>query len=230
MNYIIWKEINSNTIPGLLIQELPSISKPPIRRLIEEIDGRDGDIVEELGYGSYDKVLSIGLTRNFDINEVIKYFSGKGTLVFSNETDKYYEASILEKIDYERLIRYRVAIVTFHVEPFKYKLNEAEIDISTGNVSSVQVTNAGLENSKPKITLFGSGTVTFILNGTGVFTINIDDSYVIVDSKDENAYKGSVLKNRNMSGDFPLLIPGENVITWTGTLTRIKIEPRSRWL
>ncbi len=85
MSYIVWKGVNSSTIPGLLIQELPSISKPPMRYNTINVDGRDGEIIEELGYGSYDKVLSIALTRGFDINQVIKYFSGSGNLVFSHE-------------------------------------------------------------------------------------------------------------------------------------------------
>ena len=39
-NYVILNNINSNTITGLVIQELPPITKPQIRALIEEIDGR----------------------------------------------------------------------------------------------------------------------------------------------------------------------------------------------
>lgn len=230
MNYIIWKGVNSNTIPGLLIQELPSISKPPMRYSVMEVDGRDGDIVDELGYGSYDKTLLLGLKANADINQVIKYFSGQGDLILSNESDKYYKAKILEKIDYERLIRYKVATVIFHVEPFKYKVSETVTDLTIDNEESLTVTNSGLENSKPLITLYGSGDVTFTLDGVDIFTIDIDDDYVVIDSDEQNAYKGSTLKNRNMIGDFPILNPGANVITWTGTLTRIVVDPKSRWL
>lgn len=230
MNYIIWKGVNSNTITGLLIQELPSISKPPMKYNTIQVDGRDGDIVEELGYGSYEKTLLIGLTRNFDINQVIKYFSGSGNLILSNESDKYYKAKILEQIDYERLLRFRTATITFLVEPYKYKVSESEVDVTITNQESVSVTNAGLENSRPIITLYGSGTVTFTLNGLDVFNIDIDDGNVTIDSKEQNAYKGATLKNRNMTGEFPLLSPGSNTITWTGTLTRIKVDPQSRWL
>ena len=49
MNYIILNGVNSNTITGLLIQELPPISKPLMRTQIDQIDGRDGDIVTKLG-------------------------------------------------------------------------------------------------------------------------------------------------------------------------------------
>lgn len=120
MNYITLNGVKSNTIKGLLIQSLPSISKPLMRTEIEEIDGRDGDIVTKLGYSAYDKEMEIGLYGNFNIDNVIKYFDSEGTVVFSNEPDKFYRYQIIEQIDFERLIRYRTATVVFHVQPFKY--------------------------------------------------------------------------------------------------------------
>ena len=99
MDYIIWKGIDSKTITGLLISKLPPISKPKLRVQETTIDGVDGSIIEELGYETYDKSISIGLTRGFDIDEIIKYFTGEGDVVFSNEPNKYYKAKIIEKID-----------------------------------------------------------------------------------------------------------------------------------
>ena len=52
----------------------------------------------------------------------------------------------------------------------------------------------------------------------------------MIDSINEEAYKNETLKNRNMSGEFPILESGVNIITWTGNLTKIKVEPKSRWL
>jgi len=230
MNYLIWNGVNSNTITGLLISELPPITKPKMRTKITNIDGRDGDIVDELGYESYTKRVNIGLTRNFDIDEVIKYFTGTGEIIFSNEPDKYYKATIIDNIDYERLLRFKTATIEFHVQPFKYKVNEQIIDVTIGSETSITITNNGLEKSKPIITLYGDEEVTIALNGNDVFSINIDNDEVTIDSIKEEAYKGNVLKNRSMSGEFMLLDPGENVITWTGSLTRIKIDPKSRWL
>ena len=95
MNYVILNGVKSNTVKGLLIQSLPSISKPLIRTQIEEIDGRDGDIITKLGYSAYDKEMSIGLFGDFDIDEVIQYFDSEGTVIFSNEPDKFYNYQII---------------------------------------------------------------------------------------------------------------------------------------
>ena len=110
-NYVIFKGIDSRTIRGLIIQELPSITKPKMRVSETVIDGVDGSYIEELGYESYDKTIKIGLTRNYDIDEVIDYFNGEGSIVFSNEPDKYYKVKIINQINYERLVRFKEATV-----------------------------------------------------------------------------------------------------------------------
>ena len=146
MNNIILNGVNSNTIQGLIIQELPPISKPAIRTEIEEIDGRDGDVITKLGYAAYDKQLSIGLYGNYDINQVISFFNTSGTVIFSNEPDKYYNYQILNEIDFERLVRFRTAIVTMHVQPFKYSATETPQELS-GTVVTGEGSNINLKNT-----------------------------------------------------------------------------------
>lgn len=141
----------SSTITGLLIQSLPPITKPQQRTTIEEIDGRDGDIVTELGFAAYDKEITIGLYGTFDINQVIAYFNSEGTVTFSNEPDKLYNYKIINKIDFERLVRYRTATVTFHCQPFKYP-------------------TAGTSQTLDGSTVTGEGTDFYMPNTTeGVF-------------------------------------------------------------
>ena len=229
MNKIIFKGIESTEIKGLLISELPPISKPTLRVEETTINGVDGSVIEELGYESYDKTIVIGLTGKYDIDEVIKYFSGAGNITFSNEPDKYYRARIIDQIDYERLLRFRTANVKFKVQPFKYKLNEAS---KTLTKSGTSVTNSGLEASKPRMTIKGTGTIELMVNGNTLFSYTFPEgeTEVVIDSEKQDAYLGSVLKNRNMSGEFPILNSGENTISWTGSITSIVVEPNSRWL
>ena len=402
------------------------------------IDGKDGSIIEDLGYDPYTKSITIGLRGNFLINQVIKYFTGEGEIIFSNEPDKVYTAKVINQIDYNRLLRYRTAVVTFRVQPYKHKhleaykeaqtatatgtnivladsgatplrvateaetvivhgknlfnpssllvntnanltirengyevvavggagssyavskyslplsmrgkeycikcdnfLREQNIDavaqvvvntetqthyhavsvrsqastfavpqdatsiyvgIWTNNTSQkltydnvvkiyglritavehssdawcafdglqtlevvdgvanangydsvtvisnaenadmavaytkhFEVFNEGLESSKPVMVLRGSGMVSISVNGVLTFTYTYPDgeNEVVIDSEKEDAYLGNVLKNRNMNGEFPVLMSGTNKIEWSGDVESIEILPRSRWL
>lgn len=234
MNTIFWKGAFSTTIEGLLICELPTISKPPMRVKETVIDGRDGSIIEELGYSPYDKTITIGLRGNFNINKVIKYFTGEGEIVFSNEPDKVYTAKVINQIDYNRLLRFRTAVVTFRVQPFKHKYLEAYKEFTMAELSgtSFEVFNEGMETSKPIMVLRGTGTVGISVNGIHIFdyTFPEGEAEVVIDSEKEDAYLGSVLKNRNMNGEFPVLVAGTNIFEWSGDVDSIEILPRSRWL
>ena len=134
-NFVIINGVNSNTINGLGINELPPITKPEMRNIREEIDGRDGDITTNLGYSAYDKTITIGLFgTGYDINDIVAFFNGEGTIVFSNEQDKYYNFKILNQIDYESLQKFRTASITFHCQPFKYPLSETPLEIEYGYI------------------------------------------------------------------------------------------------
>lgn len=157
-NYVIINGVNSLDIQGLAINNLPPITKPMIRTQREEIDGRDGDIVTELGYSSYDKQMEIGLYGNFDIDAIIKYFTGEGTIVFSNEEDKYYNFKILDQIDYEKLLKFKTATITLHCQPFKYPLEEepVEAEITTITGTGEYITLEDTEEAPMKIVYKGN--------------------------------------------------------------------------
>lgn len=147
IGYIELNGEKSTDVKGLIIQSLPPISKPKMRTSIEDIDGRDGDIVTRLGYAAYDKEVSIGLHGDFGIDDAISFFDSEGEVVFSNEPDKYYRYSILEQIDFGRLIRFRTAKVKMHVQPFKYDAVDRTfevvnqlIDVKDSTVSKFGIT------------------------------------------------------------------------------------------
>lgn len=120
IDYIELNGERSTDVKGLMVQSLPPITKPKVRTSIEEIDGRDGDIATRLGYAAYDREVGIGLHGDFDIDDAISFFDSEGEAVFSNEREKYYRYRILDRIDFERLVRFRTAKVKLHVQPFKY--------------------------------------------------------------------------------------------------------------
>jgi len=234
MYKIIWKGIDSTNITGLIISELPPITKPKMRVQETKIDGVDGSIIEELGYESYNKTIRIGLSKNYDIDRVIEYFTGEGNVVFSNEPNKYYKAYIIEQINYEKLLRFKEATIKFKVQPFKYEHEEEKIVSTTEQIENknIIVENIGNYRSKPIIKIIGTGVTEFILNNNNLFTYTFPEGEdtVVIDSEKQDAYLGIELKNRNMSGEFPVLEVGVNTITWNGSIESVEISQKSRWL
>lgn len=234
-NYIELNGKSSSEINGLLIQELPPVSKPKMRTRVEEIDGRAGDIITELGFKAYDKTIKIGLYGEFDLDDVISYFNSSGTVVFSNEPDKYYNYQILDQIDYERLIRFKTAKVKMHVQPFKYSSVEGIKTFTSFTNNQITIKNNGNYFSKPIITITGSGTINLSLNSEQVLVIDMSNaSSIVLDTANMEAYNPSdqSLLNRDVTGDYNNLYlnVGSNTISWTGTITEIDIKNYSRWL
>lgn len=230
MDYITLNNKKSTNITGLIIQELPPIIKPMIRTNVEEIDGRDGDIITKLGYSAYDKTVRIGLTRNYDIDEVIAYFNSEGIVTFSNEPDKYYKYTIIEQIDFNKLLRFKEADVTFHVQPFKYSTLEGEITTT----SPLSIYNKGNIYSKPTLKVTGTGNVNIYLNGIQAFLIRMGSTSntITIDCSQMEAYDNSSLRNRDITGEYDKfkLNVGSNEITFDGNITELSVNHYSRWL
>ena len=234
--YLIINGVDSRTITGLLISELAPVSKPQQRTQIEEVDGRDGDIVTPLGFAAYDKIVKIGLTYNYDIDAIIEYFNSSGVVTFSNEPDKYYRFAIYEQIDFERLIRFKTAEVTFHVQPFKFSTLERP---QTFNISlsptELSVYNAGNTYSRPIIKITATGEVALSLNSSEILTIDFGETSqeIIIDCEQMNAYDSqNVLLNRLVTGNYDniKLNKGSNEIGLTGNVSSLTINKYSRWI
>ena len=227
---------NSLEVTGLYISKLPPISKPLQRTNIEEIDGRDGDIVTTLGYSAYDKEMEIGLFGDYNIDEIISFFTQEGTITFSNEPDKYYKFKIINDINFEEFQRFKTATVVFHCQPFKFSTTEGTRTFTTFPSNTIVICNNGNVYSKPTLTLTGSGTINLSLNGVQVAVVTLanEGETIEIDLDKLEAYNPTtkVLKNRQVTGDYENLYlkVGNNTISWTGTITSVKLKNYSRWI
>ncbi len=177
MSYLIINGKKSTDVNGLLIQKLPPITKPLMRTMIEQIDGRAGDIITDLGFNSYDKKVLIGLHGNYNVNEVIAFFNSQGVVTFSDEPDKYYYFKIYQKIDFERLIRFRKATVTFHIQPFKYSL----VDRPISKTITPLITFSDFTVTQNGLTVVGNdGVITFTGTPTQATQIEIPINEVTI--------------------------------------------------
>jgi predicted phage tail component-like protein len=233
MDSFTFKGISSTSFNGLCVTSLPPITKPPMR--VEEIviDGRDGSIYKDLGYSAYKKTIEIAKMNTIDIENLKSWLDGEGTLIISSENDKYYKAKIIDNIDYSRFILYGKDKITFQVQPYKYSTTETKQTFNITNQTEITISNNGNCKSKPKITIYGSGTINLSLNSIQVFVIELgEEANITIDIDKMEAYKSTTLKNRLVTGDYDnfTLVTGNNTISFTGTVTKIEIENYSRWL
>lgn len=230
MSTVTLNGVNSDTITGLLIQKLPPIIKPAQRVELEEIDGRSGDIITPLGYSAYDRDLLIGLRWNFDLDEIIGFFNSEGEAIFSNEPDKVYNYKILEQADYEALGRLKQAVITFHCQPFKHEAGETPVSLS----GETTIVNQGNVYSRPTISITGQGSVSVYLDGNEMLTLAMGDSEqtIVIDLEEQNAYSGSVLMNRSVTGDYSAfrMAVGSHTMEVTGTVSDATVTRYSRWI
>lgn len=232
-NTITKNGVSSSTLTGLLISELPDITKPARREEVTEVDGRDGDVVRYKGYDSYTKQAIVGLHGAYDIDAIANFFDGDGDFIFSNEPTKKYRGRIVNAIDFERLVRFRKAKVAIVVEPYKKLVNEADVQSTT---SPMSVENKGYVDSLPKIKIEGTaGAIVVVkLSGSTVCTVTIPpEGNITLDGEAQNAYNSNADKNQYVQGDFMRIPKGTKTIAWTvsgGTVSKVTVSPNSRWL
>ena len=224
-----WKGIDIST-KGLVALTQPKVQTPKMKVDIQTIDGSDKTEVVERGYEPYNLDIQMMCANPAHLDAALVFLQGSGALISDDDTTKYWNAQIIEQVEFERLAKgpaIRVADVQFFVKnPYRYLVTESNVTLtSPGNV-----TNAGTVNSLPLLKLTGTGTVVLTIGGRSFTYVFGAEPYVYIDSDSQDAYYLTTKKNANMTGDFPYLTPGVNAISWTGTVTQIVITPRSRFL
>lgn len=106
------------------------------------------------------------------------------------------------------------------------------VTMASDSFNEIALTNRGNVMSRPTVTVYGSGNVELAVNAVTVLSFSIDDGYLTIDADEMNAYHGDTLMNRHVTGDYAdlALKVGENVISWSGDVTAIRVEDFSRWL
>ena len=83
--------------------------------------------------------------------------------------------------------------------------------------------------SEPVITVYGTGDITLMV-GTVIVELEGVSGSVTLDSELQESYTGTTSMNSAMSGEFPLLKPGMNAISWSGEVTKVEVKPNWRYL
>jgi len=230
-DYFIWNGVDCRT-KGIHVSELPPITIPLERSKQTNVPGRPGSLTQLEGDDVYDDMILTATCFIADpaqIPAIAAWLKGKGTVTFANRTGGHYNARIANQIPFEKVLRgnpHCSFAVNFRCYPFWYQENVSDVTITT---SGDTITNPGSVYSEPLITVYGSGNITLMVGTTIVELTNVSSS-IVLDCALKEAYKGTTLMNDHMSGDFPVLKPGLNAVSWSGNVTRIVIKPNWRYL
>lgn len=233
---------------GILIQDRPDINIPQRRLTFATAYGRSGSIpfnedqdndpVYENTTMALILLLEGGADRtpsqsreglaNFLISNWYKDF-----VFYFDETKIYQMMSDTEQaipvIQKRYFGNHAYTTMNFTVLPWKY-LTDAPLKTLTAAGS---LTNPTTNASKPIIKIYGTGDVTLKIGSQSFVIKNIVDN-IIIDTEQFFAYKKStagVITNENAkvyTREYPYLLPGANAISWTGTVTKVEIQPRWR--
>ena len=116
--------------------------------------------------------------------------------------------------------------MNFRCKPFWYLKDVAPITLTQ---SGSFVTNPGSVHAEPVITVYGTGAITLMVDMTITEMESVSGS-VTLDTPLMEAYSEATSMNSAMSGDFPVLLPGQNAVSWTGAVNKIEIQPNWRFL
>ena len=229
-----WFELNGIrcTEYGIHVSEQPSITIPSERVTYTNIPGRPGSLTTLEGEDIYDDLLLTAtcfLSDPTQISAIAAWLKGSGTVTFANRQGGFYYARISNQISFEKILRgnpHRAFAINFRCKPFWYAENVEPITLTE---SGTFITNPGSVYSEPVITLYGFGDIALMV-GTTVVELTAIDGSITLDTPLMEAYKDTVSMNGSMSGDFPMLIPGANAVSWSGTVTSVVIQPNWRYL
>ena len=230
-DYFIWNGVDCRQY-GIHVSELPPITIPLERSTQTNVPGRPGSLTQLEGEDVYDDMILTAtcfISDPAQIPAIAAWLKGSGTVTFANRTGGYYKARIANQIPFEKVLRgnpHCTFAVNFRCFPFWYQDNVSDITVTT---SGTMVTNPGSVYSEPILTITGSGNITLMV-GTTIVELTDISGNIVLDCALKEAYKGNTLMNDHMSGDFPVLKPGDNAISWSGTVTSVAIHPDWRWL
>ena len=226
--YFIYNGIDSRMM-GVIVTAMPSTVRAAQRVESVKVPGRSGSLHETDGsYDNYTKTMECAIKNRQKIDDIAAWLTGSGEIIFSSEPDKVYRVTISNTISIAQMMRtFQKFQVSFDTYPFKYSVNR--FDEALELEKPAVILGKGTVYSQPVITVYGSGAVTLTINGADYPLDNVD-GYVTINSEIEECYKDAINMNNIFSADeFPRLEPGENAISWTGSVEKIEIQPNWRW-
>lgn len=230
INTLIFNGFDSLKDLGVGVTAYPAI--PSLNENYEEykVEGRNGSLIVKKG--TYDN-------RQIKFNLVLRDFNDsnfwnkmdfieswltniKDNRLFYDRLDKCFRVKNVIKDDIKRQAHYGEGEfeITFLCEPFLTEPDTVEIDIS----NNYELEYAGNINTLPLVKVYGNGNIQLHFNKNTIQVKNLEN-YIEIDSRLKqvrNEDKRS--KDLDTLGNFPVITPGTNTISWDGNISKVTIS------
>ncbi len=215
------------------IASAPNIIRAERKMTVTSIGGTSREVVEmEDAWEPYDQPyrLFVGdgtvdsIQEDLDAVARVLYKDGWQILLDDYEPEYYRLAYYKGGFNADnRKTRVSVFDIYFRCRPERFLLTGSEpVPVASGG----QLTNPTNFNARPLIHITGSGSGTLAVAGVTMSFADMVD-YLNIDCEKMNVYR-LPNENRNslMTGDFPVLKSGSNVVSFTGGITSVTITPK----
>lgn len=211
----------------------PKYIRPKRKMTAVQIPGSNREAIQmEDAFEPYDQpyVLFFGDGTENNIQETLDeicrnlYQKGWQVLMDDYDTDHFRLAYFKGDFKVEnRFTRAGKFEIEFRCRPERFLLSgNIEVPVSSGDI----LLNPTAYEAKPLIHITGTGDGTLTVAGTTMEFEDISD-YLNIDCDKMDVFRlPSENRNSLMTGDFPRLASGENIISYTGGIETVTITPR----
>ena len=224
---VLWNNTNLRT-KGIIVENIPTITKGKKRIDTYEIEGRNGVLMVDKGtYDTFIVSLSCHFNETNSLDEIKSFLDGYGKL--SIDGIREYEAIVNNKIDFEEVATsgFRKFPLQFLCNPIAHDINETTVEITD---PSTELTINQSFNTYPVIELKGSDNVSITFNNKTFYLYDLDSTKTYTLDCNAQEIYSNVNESSIMAGDFPYLQPSANTISYTGTLTKFIIKYKKAYL
>lgn len=231
---------------GIVVSEAPTFEKPTRKQSVFSVPGRNGSVIfPQYAWNDVTRKYKVFLTKdanqhlvqnvdaltawlntqNDDTYAALYRFGGYCRLEDSFEPEVFRLAYYSGGDDVtNEMTQYGEAVLKFTCRPERF-FKEGET-AHTLTISGQSVGNPTRFISKPLIHVEASNATVSLTIGGKTCTLGVTDS-IDVDCDLMQCYKNlpTVNMNQYFSGEFPQLLPGNNIVTFTNA-TKVVIIPR----
>lgn len=218
---------------GMVVAEAPSFERPTRKQSVYTVPGRNGAVVFQQDawedvVRSYQVWLADDAEKDL-VDQVDAFEAWLNSQKGYQRLEDSFEPDVFRLAYYSggigvsnHLTQYGEATLSFTCRPERfYKSGEQPVTVVNGD----KINNPTRFAAKPLIHIEGSGTVTITCGGK-TMSASVTD-YINIDCEQMNAYRlPAENKNSQISGSFPVIEPGINIVGITGTVSLCTITPR----